>query len=749
MVNKPDSTTNPFPNGYISTGVEDKLFKHVLFNTTKDVSKLRITSIGHDWTEVYQVNTGELTIPISEFDFTKDKFRIRSVLDTPVQGVLESDWVSQQVLGEIKKRKLNQFRVRGVSDKKIKIKSRWMYSELVDDDNELVVFQLLHDILDVMTNVHEKDFTALVDVSLVDLLVTIMSNGHSDNIGLTNLFDVDNENFRYELLESIKAEGMGSHQINMMKQAGVSETVINSLVNEYFEFQEQQKVKIREAADLVSKYFKENMMEQKKFSASEILDHARTYGLKDVRQEEVLDKMLEHIFLVVVEDAYEKAIEEANMVAFLHNDEEMQFLLTELYEFQAESSITDLFIDLAFVDNFVTFFADGLKLFLELEFNENATAKFKEDLVPTLLLVYKEMYIPTLILDSTLAELFSELDDDATDIYKDISSYFNNIKFEYYNEETGETWNMVEEYLTEIFEKLLMTDDHMEKHLDIDLISRLIGMINKDSLKMLITYDPVEAIQFIAKLEENILMNSSKLKDKTTEEYYLTLSDEMEAQDLKNKWPINDAKKLKNKEDTLLTATKSDKSSNENFGLYGEETYELDLSNLKKILENYSLLLSEGYTIEDILSSKVLFEEYNLKVLEEADSLPTIEDSNIAISHKIAIYHTILINSLTKLVNSEFDVPAYAAYHLELLYKHNITDLFTGPFVRHEREEEFETPIMSPHFYRYDDYFNIIWNIREDIHVHLGELDLTGERFPLGYFVLGTNTLEGETNSLQ
>lgn len=742
MVEILPDTTNPFPNGYIDTGYEDKLFKHVLFNTQSSPSKFRIKSIGHDWTEIFEVNTRNVEIPLSDWNFTKDKFRIKSVLSKSDNGILESRWVEQKLLGENRKRKLNQFRVRSITEEGLR--SKWVYSEIKDDEDDLVVFQLLHDILDVMSIAHEQDFTAIIETSLSDILIGLLNGSKMSDIRWLKTLDIKEET-RYLLEESVSASGMGQHQIQLLKSIGTNESIINEIMRDYLKFQEEREIKINEAVSLVSKYFKKNLIEQKKFSKEEIALHAKLYKLKDVSNMDVLDGMLEHIFLITIEDAYEKAIADSNLVALLQNDEEILSILTDMYTIEAESSLTELFNDVEFVDDFVTFFSDGLKLVLEPNFNEDKISKVFEEAVPTLLLIYKDVFIPLSKLETTMADLFSELDDDATELYNKINSSFNNIKLEYYDENTNETSWLTEEYLVEIFEYLLITDGEVENQINPNLFSIVIGAMKKDYLKMFITFDPVEAIEYITGIVENLKISGSKLNDMSLEEYHLNWSEQTSTLDLISEGSIEDTRKLTNKEDVLLTNKTIPKSADNIKRLFRQESYQImDLTNFKKILENYTLLILEGHTIQDIFSNKELFADYNLKVLEDTKSITTMNEKELVASHYVAIIHTLITNDTKKYLNREFDIPAYVSYHVDMLYKQNLKDKYTGPFVRRENNEEYELANMFPNFYRYDDYFNVIWNMKEDIHVHLGELELTGKNFPIGYFVLGTNTLTGE-----
>lgn len=731
----------PFPNGHIDGSIEHKLFKHVLFKTDKKLTDFRIKAIGHDWTELHEVQHSQLSIPLESWDLTKDKVRIKAVLSAPDHGVLESDWVSQQVLGAIQKRKLNQFRVRGVSD--TNIRSRWIYSELKDEDDELVVFQLLHDILDMMTVVHEHDLTSLIDVSIVDMLIGLMNGNTDGDLKWINSLELENENFKYDLLEHVNMNGVTSNLQHFFMNAGMSETIYNEFMRDYFVHVESKKAKIKETAELVGKYFKKNFLEQKRFSTRDIMDHAKTWKIKEDYITEVLDHMLEHIFMISVEDSYEKAVEEASLVALLQGDEQILSLLNDTYEFEAESAINELFVHTEFIESFVSYFSDGLKLLIESHIDEAASVAIIEDAIPTLLLVYKEVFIPMQKLDEAAVDLFSDLEDDAKDIYKKMSTSTQGLQFEYFDEESGEVWRQYQEYLTELFEYLLMTDDHMELQVDSTVFSLALNSLKKDSLKALIIYDPVEAIEYIAQLAENVKTSFSIWKNVMSEQSNLQLQEVISSQ-TKGKYGVNDTQSLKKEEDLVFSSTLIQRSFDELTKLLKKEDYVLDLDKFREILENYKLLLLDGYTLQDILSNKDLFIDYNLKVLDVAVAKDTITQSKIDVSSYVTLIHDLILKDLTKDLIGDFDVPAYAHEHLELLYRINLKDKFIGPFMRQENSDEEETAEMFPTFYRYDDYFNVMWNLKENVHVHLGELDLTGGRFPVGYFVLGKNTLEGE-----
>src|SRR5690606_4169439 len=196
-----------------------------------------------------------------------------------------------------------------------------------------------------------------------------------------------------------------------------------------------------------------------------------------------------------------------------------------------------------------------------------------------------------------------------------------------------------------------------------------------------------------------------------------------------------------------------------------EEGYKIeDIISNKDIFLRYNLLLEEGSTIENatenvddslkynlILGEESIVEDtlgnmdnplnYNLGVASDVKTEDTKRNIHFAASHYVAVLQALTLSNIADTMGWDYKLPAYTAYHLELLYKNNLTDLFSWSYLRAESEEQFEVVEKSLMVDRYDDYFNVIWNIKENIHVHLGELSLAENGFPLGRFILGQSTL--------
>ncbi|MBA4293915.1 hypothetical protein C0431_13210 [bacterium] len=82
------------------------------------------------------------------FSLDAGAYRVRSVLDPADKGVRESYWLGHHGQEESVEAQLVHYRVRGVSD--AGKSSKWVYSNLMTDEGEDILFQLLSDLADTL-----------------------------------------------------------------------------------------------------------------------------------------------------------------------------------------------------------------------------------------------------------------------------------------------------------------------------------------------------------------------------------------------------------------------------------------------------------------------------------------------------------------------------------------------------------------------------------------------------------------------
>lgn len=95
------------------------------------------------------------------------RYRVRSVLENPEKGVRESYWTAGRSAEMDIMSSLVQYRVRGVSDSGKS--SKWVYSNLMTDEGEALLFQLLSDLADTMDWMDDESVEYMMNKFLEEL----------------------------------------------------------------------------------------------------------------------------------------------------------------------------------------------------------------------------------------------------------------------------------------------------------------------------------------------------------------------------------------------------------------------------------------------------------------------------------------------------------------------------------------------------------------------------------------------------
>lgn len=97
----------------------------------------------------------------------KGSYRVRSVMKAPQSGVRESYWMANNASEHDIASSLVQYRVRGVS--KGGKSSKWVYSNLMTEDGEAILFQLLSDLADTLDWMDDESIEYMMNKFLEDL----------------------------------------------------------------------------------------------------------------------------------------------------------------------------------------------------------------------------------------------------------------------------------------------------------------------------------------------------------------------------------------------------------------------------------------------------------------------------------------------------------------------------------------------------------------------------------------------------
>src|SRR5690606_16514448 len=154
--------------------------------------------------------------------------RIRAKLSMAIDGVKESHWVTQQHKNDLQAESFNHFRIRGVSHEGIR--SDWVYSNIKNFQNEDILFQLLHDVLDIVLQTNDDHLEHLIETVMYDAMHLLYRD---DKPGLQNE-RVSNEYIEAAITEIVRLLASDIHQ-------GLKEKLTSS-VQEFTEFLRAYKV---------------------------------------------------------------------------------------------------------------------------------------------------------------------------------------------------------------------------------------------------------------------------------------------------------------------------------------------------------------------------------------------------------------------------------------------------------------------------------------------------------------------------
>lgn len=363
---------------------EDRLFKHVTFFEDDPEVKLRLVAVDHNYIRHGEQTSNLKVIPTNILiaDPKVEKFRVKAVLSEETHGITESHWVTEKRLDGDYAQTHNQYRARGVSLKNWK--SDWVYSELRDFDNDLIVYNMIYDVLDLMLTVHDDQIDYLMDYIVSDTFAQIIRE-----MGPEFATSIDPEEFKLTNIQEMIKTLSSRQDTNPREQ-------ISARLGEQF----------LALADEMKREFRESVTA----SPKEFADLYRVYKLVDQFQEKQTDflHLLVEIFL---EDKLEKIVKNTNIEVLLQNDEEMGIYLNSNYEFDIKAELIGAIYDASPDDHFVTNLNDAVQLISEPVFFEQLVYSQDEEIAKFLRMVLTELYVPMLAVDRHLVEIETELED--------------------------------------------------------------------------------------------------------------------------------------------------------------------------------------------------------------------------------------------------------------------------------------------------------------------------------------------------
>lgn len=446
----------PFPLVSKEANV-DRLYRTVMFPTEEDML-IRIKAVDINNKEISTLNQKRvnLQIPASEFDPEKHRYRIRAKLSMAIDGVKESHWVTQQHKNDLQAESFNHFRIRGVSHEGIR--SDWVYSNIKNFQNEDILFQLLHDVLDIVLQTNDDHLEHLIETVMYDAMHLLYRDDKPD---------LQNERVSNEYIEAA----------------------------------------ITEIVRLLASDIHQGLKEKLTSSVQEFTEFLRAYKVMDRFEMENTD-FIALLLEAFLDDQLDKIVEKANFEAILRNDEETAVLLQDEFLFGIRGSVKKVLYGMELKDHFVTTMNDAVKLISEPSVYEQVVYKSNETYFNLFRKMIEEIYLPLLVLDVHTAELETDIEDQ-TDIYTNDSL----VEYDFLLDD-GIHRHML---LYEVMELILEDADEQFKELTMDLLDHILTPPIERKLAIWMDYAPVEWIEFMYRIKERV--QATNTTDKTSHGY--------------------------------------------------------------------------------------------------------------------------------------------------------------------------------------------------------------------------------------
>lgn len=429
---------------------DDRLFRHIVFPEDSDDLTLRVRAINRNHVTEAIVAQKHVQTHLVFEDAHNEIFRVKAVLSTPDHGIDHSHWVTSKRLEAQSSLAHNQFRMRGVSNQNWK--SDWVYSEIRDQENDLVIYNMLHDVLDLLLSVHDDQIDYLMDYIVSDTFAQILKEKLP-----SFSTSLEPEEFQAATIEELLSLFLNRQEANP------NEKVVTQLGENFLAL-----------ADELKKEFRETVMA----SPKEFTDMYRTYKLLD-RYSESQKDALNLIMEIFLEDRYEKLAQKTNIEVWLQNEEEMGIYLNSSYEFDIKSELISALCSASLNDSFVTKLEDAVQLISEPVVVESLIYQQDETVAKFLRLALMEVYAPLVAADSRLLELEHELFDQHESAPTGSIVEFTTI------DDEEEKRNML---LFDVVETLFKGDLELESEYETYLLDRVLKLAIDEKKSLLIDY---------------------------------------------------------------------------------------------------------------------------------------------------------------------------------------------------------------------------------------------------------------------
>ncbi|QHW35673.1 hypothetical protein GZH47_32770 (plasmid) [Paenibacillus rhizovicinus] len=673
----------PFPVDFKEQH-NNRIFKHVSF--PGEPGTYRIRAINNGLNTVSTIHQKSISTGIDATDIEGQRYRIKAVLSEPDTGISESYWLSTRHEDYVGVQAFNQYRIRGISLEGWK--SDWVYSEARDEANHIVVYEMLYDLLNIIEMIDDEKIEAFLQLMTSDAYQAV---SHSEFVRFIPSLEPD------ELLEHLISETFDS-------ESDRSNVVNESLV-----------AQLKSSFDFIGKSlyssFKEDFLADKREFA-DIMKMYRAYDRFQQKPSDIVSMVVE-IFL---EEYLENIVKASNIEVLLENDENKAIYLEGRYALDVKAEVLRAAYTLMPHDNFVFHANSTVKLLTEPIFREDVNYRIVQETKETLSvfashlqealgvtpseelfffmrMMFQEAYMPYMLMDQRIAEVMINLIDDA-----DYISGSDGI-IEYDVVEGDDVNKRM--FLYDLAWNLILGDKDFRYDYEIGLMDKFLNHMTSKR-HALVNYHFYEYVDALAEMGERFTLRYKEMPFTPSEQLSIG-SKEQTARRFKTSSSVQ--------EDTDLIASDSTKlapSAAERLSDYMDVLLAEQLTNRSTPQEteheNFVVHYADVAATSDDLRGLVK-EYYRILASERLGISPDLGASRSELFHV----------SANDLVSPQYKPHLWAKYNLHLKTSRDIS-------VTTSLKDQFKL------------------DGREKVLYALGDISAG---WPIGHFILGTNTLKG------
>jgi hypothetical protein len=682
----------------------DRVFKHITFPGESGL--YRVKALNADSNVISEIKQKTLNTGILVESVDGEKYRVKAVLSQPDFGVTESHWLTLNHHEYSGVQPHNQYRARGIS--KESWKSNWVYSEARDDMNQLIIYEMLYDLLNILDRIEDDKFELFLSAFVEDAYKALELEEKLQYAYTYDLYETHEHHLREEARPLGKAtfrysEEMGAQPLERaVGQASPRAEQLEKLTAE-----------VRSSFSFISKELRTAFKEEFMISKKEFSELLRVYRAYDKFTQNP-GSMVTIVMEVFLEEYLEKIVKASKIEMLLENDENKALWLESEYDFDIKSELITYAYSLMPTDSFVLLANSTVKLISEPVMSEEMDygmavsvqealrvlsshiqevldVGISEDLYLFMRLMLQEAYMPYIIMESRMTEITTETSD-STDL--DIQG--RSIKYDLYDEGQVNHYSFLHDIISTLFEF-----DLLQNQVQIDLAEKFLDHV-VDRQRMDVSYFFEESLDMLSRMGERF---SNRFKALF----------------------LNDERMVLHKDETVLYDPKRDAQKQENVHTAFADGVQQDLDKSRGFSEQTAAYLAD-YFQKSLSIKQIAHDHMTVDLVDNLELYaPKVQHAELLsadLEDRTKIRATIRrgIQEYYRTINES---------NTELLYKMRILDNGHMAIMHLKREIELETSLA--------DLFEM--KGRDRVLYALGEMSDDG--WPIGIFILGTNTLKG------